>query len=663
MQEIVAFVSRDSAIEMAYKPRTAYFKRCQELGLKKPKGFFDPKIRNVHPYIARRARSAARFINLLALMDVKKTRIPDEDIARILGIDCLQRAIENGFPPLLSFTRPNTDLLKKYIRNLDRIILLDPMAGGGTIPLEGALMGLETHAIDYNSLSYILMLATILYPQQYGQKILKNLESFFEALKSKVLDILSKLYDPNISADIVTFAIPKGDIMLVMENEFKVLKNKIIKLPYKKMTNKTIFVKKWFQLQKNLISGLNKDLLRAHLFVGQITNNGKFIENTCDGFYQYQIQSLEMLKEDENKSLLREILRYAIPKSNTAYNSLYRYGCNHFVLLMNPRQLVSLLTILRIGFGFLRKIEDKELRKAITVYFALFASKLWNFNNILTTWNYNTKTLRDSTSSYYRSRKFTLGREYAEGNLIYRQIDWVLELNNEEKSGGGIFPILKLLADQLSLTKNNIIIRKYSALHLLDLYNPETFDIINVDPPYGEIHSYSDFSEHFLWIIHYVLNKMGFDDLVNYPAERSEEIIATKKESNTYFRRIEIFLKQCYHVLKTNGVLAIWFNHRDPKVWRKLVQAIRKAGFYIHQIIPLVSEHPTRIIAKGKSKINRILVIFCKKAQISESIQNKVNEFIELLKNAKIMPRERITQQEIEFYKAIVTYAYESNKN
>jgi len=47
--------------------------------------------------------------------------------------------------------------------------VLDPFAGGGAIPLEALRLGCETHALDLNPVAYLILKATLEYPQRFGQ--------------------------------------------------------------------------------------------------------------------------------------------------------------------------------------------------------------------------------------------------------------------------------------------------------------------------------------------------------------------------------------------------------------------------------------------------------------------------------------------------------------
>jgi len=55
-------------------------------------------------------------------------------------------------------------------------IVLDPMAGGGSIPYESMRLGLPTIAGDLNPVAYIILKATVEYPAKYGQRMLPAVE-------------------------------------------------------------------------------------------------------------------------------------------------------------------------------------------------------------------------------------------------------------------------------------------------------------------------------------------------------------------------------------------------------------------------------------------------------------------------------------------------------
>jgi putative DNA methylase len=60
--------------------------------------------------------------------------------------------------------------------------VLDPFAGGGAIPLEALRLGCETHALDLNPVAYLILKATLEYPQRFGQPNSRAVPTYIRAL-------------------------------------------------------------------------------------------------------------------------------------------------------------------------------------------------------------------------------------------------------------------------------------------------------------------------------------------------------------------------------------------------------------------------------------------------------------------------------------------------
>ncbi len=64
----------------------------------------------------------------------------------------------------------------------DAPIVLDPFAGGGAIPLEVLRLNCEAHALDLNPVAYLIELATLVYPQKYGQPDSRPIPDYIKRL-------------------------------------------------------------------------------------------------------------------------------------------------------------------------------------------------------------------------------------------------------------------------------------------------------------------------------------------------------------------------------------------------------------------------------------------------------------------------------------------------
>ncbi len=60
--------------------------------------------------------------------------------------------------------------------------VLDPFAGGGAIPLEALRLGCEAYALDLNPVAYLILKATLEYPQRFGQPHSRPVPPYIQAL-------------------------------------------------------------------------------------------------------------------------------------------------------------------------------------------------------------------------------------------------------------------------------------------------------------------------------------------------------------------------------------------------------------------------------------------------------------------------------------------------
>jgi adenine-specific DNA methylase len=61
---------------------------------------------------------------------------------------------------------------------VERPLVVDPMAGGGSIPFEAMRLGLPVVAGDLNPVAFICLKGTLEYPAKFGKKLLPAVESF-----------------------------------------------------------------------------------------------------------------------------------------------------------------------------------------------------------------------------------------------------------------------------------------------------------------------------------------------------------------------------------------------------------------------------------------------------------------------------------------------------
>ena len=162
----------------------------KEAGYKAGKGsVIFPKIHNIHTWFARRPCGIARVSTASAVLPAD---IDEKAFEQIVGLDRAKSKAK-----IIFMAEPNLKKLSKYV-NPSEITVLDPMAGGGSIPLESARLGFRTIAMEYNPVAYLILKATVEYPAKFGEKLfnlaLKEAKKFIKFAKDNLLQYLSLIH-------------------------------------------------------------------------------------------------------------------------------------------------------------------------------------------------------------------------------------------------------------------------------------------------------------------------------------------------------------------------------------------------------------------------------------------------------------------------------------
>jgi adenine-specific DNA methylase len=666
----VDVLSRDAAIEMSFKPRPSYFARCKELNIPAVKEFYDPKIRNLHPWLARRSRSIARALNLAALLP--SDALDPDKFLTLLGfnIEKLKSLVERGYPPLISYTSPDTSLCEM---NLEDKVIMDPMAGGGTIPLESLILGVKTIACEYNPVAFLLLKATLEFPAKYGKELYLNLRSEAERLIEYASTKLSPFYERGVEGYIILRQVALDDgvhpltpTIPLTPKSFISIKGEDVEIINGRapLTTNRKLLPIWMRQHNNILEGRDGKLLN-------IVHRCLVVQRE-DGFRLADESSQELLWKalEEYHRTRPPLPESPLPSDNDVFGELL--PLKRYNNLFNPRQALALGLLIEYLQKRIIELMDKkgEFGAALGLYLALGIDRLADFNSIITTWNANQATIRDSIGSYYKFRKFRLEGVYAEAIVPFRTLEWIFEPNAEGRTAGGICPIVRELCEKLEGRGDRVRVCLCNVMELSKHFH-EKVSVINVDPPYYDQHIYSDFSEFFWPLLKTTLNDaleilfrenyLSSWNPSSWRVPREDEVISRKPSDRTFETRLKRALIEMGKVLDENGLLILWFSHKKLEAWEAVIKALKEAGFKLTNIIPLVSEHPTRSITRGgKAGISHVLILVArKKDSLPTSISRGEmrSRVIEQVKRAKLYPSEEIGGEELEVIASAVDLA------
>jgi adenine-specific DNA methylase len=459
-----------------------------------------PRLRNIHTWFARRPCSAARTLTLSATVG---SRIAYDVFLEALGFGKSMYLAGRKFgSSLLFYAKPNKTMIEKVIsENLGKqtsdVTVLDPMAGGGSIPLEAARLGFRTIAVEYNPVAYLILKASVEFPAKYADAGL-----FEETLKAskefirRARDELGRYYGEDAENYIFARGVrcPFCDGLIPIQGVEPVItkasgfKKRYLKITYDKAkksfsaetTDKAIpsgtIAKRgnnircpyegcgrWFQLR-----GRAKEDTTA--FDRWFLEHAKLMESIVEGFapitsdveeklldlhiplIKQTGNSFQAIWEDESerrkfvgslKALSDELFELQgfipldeIPEENVWASTARNKGLLKWYMLYNPRQLLAIAKLSKIIAGMADELVSKngKFGAAVVAYLAFALDKVADYNTIATKWQGSQfKTGIGNTLRGESTLDFR--NEYCEIKRVDEALAWALEPDVAESGG------------------------------------------------------------------------------------------------------------------------------------------------------------------------------------------------------------------------------------
>ena len=132
----------------------------------------EKSIRHGHPstlhiWWARRPLASSRATNFAALIDLPEDNEKRKELTELIKKITPWEAVKNGNDANIKKAQ---QMIKEQWGDQPPKVL-DPFAGGGSIPLEALRLGCETYASDYNPVAVFIEKATLEWPQKFGVMI------------------------------------------------------------------------------------------------------------------------------------------------------------------------------------------------------------------------------------------------------------------------------------------------------------------------------------------------------------------------------------------------------------------------------------------------------------------------------------------------------------
>jgi adenine-specific DNA methylase len=443
-------------------------------------------------------------------------------------------------------------------------VILDPTAGGGSIPFEAVRLGFTSIANELNPVASLIEKATIQYPLQYGTALVDEFTrlatKFIERRESALKPFFPPEPEPNaISTNFLwarTIRCPYCEGLVPLSPNWRLAPNGTgirlhpcmdggaahdervcsfaIVRSVTEQSPGTIAdgdatcpypdcgrVISGDEIKKQALVGEMGEQLYAVVFKRRVktkTKTGKPGRDKWERWYRAarpQDDNAETIHHRLEEKLIDWTVHNLIPnellpmdtESWTHGNTPAQFGAKQFCDLFNCRQLLCHGTSVEIFQDLLReeRIPDgcSDITRAAVIYLAIMIDKFVDYNSRQVTWH----SKREVMDHTFRNHAFPLKWSYAEMSplIVGTDDDWILAQTKK-----CIKELLALLhsdhsKDLLSingdeLTTPEITITCTSG-DMLESIDSESIDVVVIDPPYYDNVMYAELSDFFyVWL-------------------------------------------------------------------------------------------------------------------------------------------------------------------
>jgi len=667
----------------------------------------EKSIRHGHPstlhlWWARRPLAAARAVIFTSLIDdPDQDGVPQELLNRIDALPLRDKYTPNINASIGEIRQQKLfgfiDLLVKWENSNNAEILqtaheliyaatdgnppplLDPFAGGGSIPLEAQRLGLEAHASDLNPVAVMINKAMIEIPPKFAgqppvnpdskhkmqnwmgaQGLAEDVRYYGEWMKKKAFEKIGHLY-PKVKdefgrehtviawiwARTVKCPNPACGCEMPLASSFELSKKK----------GKEVYIQPIIEgksIRYEVKQGMNAPEPPK-------TGRGQFKCICCGeaakGEYIRAVFSkkhastqlmaivaegigtrLYMSPKIEHINTASCLLPEWIPETemNTKCTDLISgrgYGFTHWYELFTNRQLTTLTTfselILEASKQVIADGGGTEYSKAIMVYLSFVVSKQADRGSSICSWDIS----RDGLRNTFGRQAIPMVWDFAEGNPFSgssgsydNMLDWVIKCIN-------YFPATNM---------------GNATQHDAQTDNGLRNIMVSTDPPYYDNIGYADLSDFFYIWLRQSLRDIYPDLFRTMLVPKTEELVATpyrfngsKERANEFFENgmLQTF-KQIYTYSRKVIPVTVYYAYKQSENdgekssstgWETMLSAIIQGGFTITGTWPMRTELSNRMIGMDTNALASSIVLVCRKRPADAPISTR-RDFINTLK-------------------------------
>jgi putative DNA methylase len=572
------------------------------------------------------------------------------------------------------------------------ISVLDPFAGGGSIPFEAARYGCAAIANELNPVAGAILTGTVSLPSKLGPGFSHVISDYGARWADRVRRRLSSFFPRSESETIVayiwahTVPCPTTGRPTPLAPDFWLARGKagrdvaaaldvdraggtfdlaIVEGPKAKQWGDRSTYKQGGAESIWTGETFSGDYIRKMALEGRMGQMLLAVSNTLPRASGRQFRAptpadLDAAAQAESE-LIRSVPSWEIADliptegidSISNYDRGHRmYGINRWCDFFSSRQLLTNVTALEelLKLVSAARIElGDERGRALGLYLALALDKSLDYNSRQSSWDATRLKIR----STFDKHNFNFKWSFAEFDGAHSLLPWAIRQVEDAYEG-----IAKLACQPAKLDaperQDQVRITRGSALSLA--LPDASIDAIVTDPPYYDNVMYAECSDYFyVWLKRSLRDTWPeFTDLVL--TEKQDEAVANlalfqdiaaqtgkgrrkAQERKTaaeladahYEDLLKRSFKEAARVLKPEGVLTVMFTHKRVDAWDTLGAALLDAGFAISASWPVHTESEHSLHQAKKNAAASTIFLAChKRASSAPTYWADIRHHVEL---------------------------------
>ena len=516
--------------------------------------------------------------------------------------------------------------LQKINPKLKSIKILDPFAGSGNLIFEPSRLQMDSHASDYNPLSYLILKSVLEFPQTYPS-IADDVKKYGKKLIETTKSELSEYFDSKVLSFVWLWCvkcthcgqkIPLTNNMWISRKQklgFKIIPDQKLDSTFEIIEN----------ISENDASKFTQKGGRAICIQ---CNNSLNYQNITEGIKNTKERKLVFLKTTSGFRLANKQDMESFEKSETFLkqnwdkyskhipddeikpdprSGIRNYGITHWSEYFSSRQLLVFSTLIKNIKNICQDISDKQYQKVIATYLSFMMGKHLDANSYGVHWH-NSSEGPEFTLSFRRT------------NFVFNHA----EPNPFAKVRGNLYSILDEITNSIQYCQESKAKSKVYLQSAFDLSRFSNFDIILADPPNPNDIQFAEQSEFFyVWI-----SKI----LCQYYPEIPKKIISDEDVSDSpgrfgdrkialsfYEKGLKKTMSEINLALKDDGLLLFYFSASHPKSWNILVSVLQDAKFTVTNLHSIHLENITNVMPQlGTDSLSTVLIT-CRKQTLQKT--------------------------------------------